>query len=182
MLMQWLWIVLLAVVLLVIGMYNRLVQLKNRVQNAWHQIQVQLQRRHDLVPNLVETVKGYAEHEKETFERVIEARSKAIAAQTPAELGKAEGELSQALSRLLAIVENYPQLKANENFLRLQEELTATENKVGYARQAYNDTVMFYNQTIQMFPYNLLAGMLGFKPAEYYQAEEAAQAAPKVQF
>lgn len=180
--MQWLWIVLLAVVLLVIGMYNRLVQLKNRVQNAWHQIQVQLQRRHDLVPNLVETVKGYAEHEKETFERVIEARSKAIAAQTPAELGKAEGELSQALSRLLAIVENYPQLKANENFLRLQEELTATENKVGYARQAYNDTVMFYNQTIQMFPYNLLAGMLGFKPAEYYQAEEAAQAAPKVQF
>ncbi len=179
---MWIAIVVLVLVLIVIWIYNRLVQLKNRVQNAWHQIEVQLQRRHDLIPNLVETVKGYASHEKETFERVVAARNKAMSANTPGEMGKAEGELTQALGRLFALAESYPELKANENFIRLQEELTSTENKVAYARQAYNDTVMMYNQTIQMFPYNLLAGAMNLKPAEYYEAEEEAQNLPKVEF
>ncbi|WP_107689876.1 LemA family protein [Coprothermobacter proteolyticus] len=179
---MWIAIVVLVLVLIVIWIYNRLVQLKNRVQNAWHQIEVQLQRRHDLIPNLVETVKGYASHEKETFERVVAARNKAMSANTPGEMGKAEGELTQALGRLFALAESYPELKANENFIRLQEELTSTENKVAYARQAYNDTVMMFNQTIQMFPYNLLAGAMNLKPAEYYEAEEEAQNVPKVEF
>ncbi|NLT83860.1 LemA family protein, partial [Coprothermobacter proteolyticus] len=147
---MWIAIVVLVLVLIVIWIYNRLIQLKNRVQNAWHQIEVQLQRRHDLIPNLVETVKGYASHEKETFERVVAARNKAMSANTPGEMGRAEGELTQALGRLFALAESYPELKANENFIRLQEELTSTENKVAYARQAYNDTVMMFNQTIQM--------------------------------
>jgi len=179
---MWIAIVVLVLVLIVIWIYNRLVQLKNRVQNAWHQIEVQLQRRHDLIPNLVETVKGYASHEKETFERVVAARNKAMSANTPGEMGKAEGELTQALGRLFALAESYQELKANENFIRLQEELNSTENKVAYARQAYNDTVMMYNQTIQMFPYNLLAGPMNLKPAEYYEAEEEAQNVPKVEF
>jgi len=179
---MWIAIVVLVLVLIVIWIYNRLIQLKNRVQNAWHQIEVQLQRRHDLIPNLVETVKGYASHEKETFERVVAARNKAMSANTPGEMGKAEGELTQALGRLFALAESYPELKANENFIRLQEELTSTENKVAYARQAYNDTVMMFNQTIQMFPYNLLAGAMNLKPAEYYEAEEEAQNVPKVEF
>jgi len=131
---------------------------------------------------LVETVKGYASHEKETFERVVAARNKAMSANTPGEMGRAEGELTQALGRLFALAESYPELKANENFIRLQEELTSTENKVAYARQAYNDTVMMFNQTIQMFPYNLLAGPMNLKPAEYYEAEEEAQNVPKVEF
>jgi len=179
---MWIAIVVLVLVLIVIWIYNRLVQLKNRVQNAWHQIEVQLQRRHDLIPNLVETVKGYASHEKETFERVVAARNKAMSANTPGEMGRAEGELTQALGRLFALAESYPELKANENFIRLQEELTSTENKVAYARQAYNDTVMMFNQTIQMFPYNLLAGPMNLKPAEYFEAEEEAQNVPKVEF
>jgi len=179
---MWIAIVVLVLVLIVIWIYNRLIQLKNRVQNAWHQIEVQLQRRHDLIPNLVETVKGYASHEKETFERVVAARNKAMSANTPGEMGRAEGELTQALGRLFALAESYPELKANENFIRLQEELTSTENKVAYARQAYNDTVMMFNQTIQMFPYNLLAGPMNWKPAEYYEAEEEAQNVPKVEF
>ncbi|HAR40475.1 MAG TPA: hypothetical protein DCR68_03830 [Coprothermobacter sp.] len=179
---MWIAIVVLVLVLIVIWIYNRLIQLKNRVQNAWHQIEVQLQRRHDLIPNLVETVKGYASHEKETFERVVAARNKAMSANTPGEMGRAEGELTQALGRLFALAESYPELKANENFIRLQEELTSTENKVAYARQAYNDTVMMFNQTIQMFPYNLLAGSMNLKPAEYYEAEEEAQNVPKVEF
>lgn len=179
---MWIAIVVLVLILIVIWIYNRLIQLKNRVQNAWHQIEVQLQRRHDLIPNLVETVKGYASHEKETFERVVAARNKAMSANTPGEMGKAEGELTQALGRLFALAESYPELKANENFIRLQEELTSTENKVAYARQAYNDTVMMFNQTIQMFPYNLLAGAMNLKPAEYYEAEEEAQNVPKVEF
>jgi len=141
---MWIAIVVLVLVLIVIWIYNRLIQLKNRVQNAWHQIEVQLQRRHDLIPNLVETVKGYASHEKETFERVVAARNKAMSANTPGEMGRAEGELTQALGRLFALAESYPELKANENFIRLQEELTSTENKVAYARQAYNDTVMMF--------------------------------------
>jgi len=179
---MWIAIVVLVLVLIVIWIYNRLIQLKNRVQNAWHQIEVQLQRRHDLIPNLVETVKGYASHEKETFERVVAARNKAMSANTPGEMGRAEGELTQALGRLFALAESYPELKANENFIRLQEELTSTENKVAYARQAYNDTVMMFNQTIQMFPYNLLAGPMNLKPAEYYEAEEEAQNVPKWSF
>ncbi len=171
------------IVLWIIGVYNRLITLKNRVENAWHQIDVQLQRRYDLIENLVNTVKGYAKHEKEVFEKVAEARAKAMGASSPAEKAKAEGELTSTLKTLFAVAEAYPELKANENFLKLQEELTTTENKVAYARQAYNDTVYMFNKTIQLFPNNIIAGMLGFKPFEYFEAESAeARKAPKVQF
>ena len=171
------------IVLWIIGVYNRLITLKNRVENAWHQIDVQLQRRYDLIENLVNTVKGYAKHEKEIFEKVAEARAKAVGASSPAEKAKAEGELTSTLKTLFAVAEAYPELKANENFLKLQEELTTTENKVAYARQAYNDTVYMFNKTIQLFPNNIIAGMLGFKPFEYFETESSeARKAPKVQF
>jgi len=175
--------ILVALVLWVIAVYNRLITLKNRVENAWHQIDVQLQRRYDLIENLVNTVKGYAKHEKEVFEKIAEARAKAMGATSPAEKAKAEGELTSTLKTLFAVAEAYPELKANENFLQLQEELTSTENKVAYARQAYNDTVYMFNKTIQVFPNNIIAGMLGFKPFEYFEAEsEEARKAPRVQF
>ena len=175
--------ILVALVLWVIAIYNRLITLKNRVENAWHQIDVQLQRRYDLIENLVNTVKGYAKHEKEVFEKIAEARAKAMGATSPAEKAKAEGELTSTLKTLFAVAEAYPELKANENFLQLQEELTSTENKVAYARQAYNDTVYMFNKTIQVFPNNIIAGMLGFKPFEYFEAEsEEARKAPRVQF
>ncbi len=176
-------VVIALIVLWIIGVYNRLITLKNRVENAWHQIDVQLQRRYDLIENLVNTVKGYAKHEKEIFEKVAEARARAMGATSPAQKAKAEGELTSALKTLFAVAEAYPELKANENFLKLQEELTTTENKVAYARQAYNDTVYMFNKTIQLFPNNIIAGMLGFKPFEYFEVESAeARKAPKVQF
>ncbi len=169
-------------VLVFIGTYNLLVRSRNRVQNGWHQIDVQLKRRIDLIPNLVETVKGYAAHEREIFERIAEARALAIGAKGPAEAAKADGVLTETLKTLFAVVENYPALKANENFLRLQEELAHTENSIAFARQFYNDVVMDYNNRVQMFPTSVIAAMFSFKPAEFYRVPEAEREAPKVKF
>ena len=170
-------------VLFFVGAYNSLVGLRNRVKNAWSQIDVQLKRRHDLIPNLVETAKGYMSHERETLTAITEARSRAMGASTVAEKGAAETQLTQALSRFLVSVENYPDLKANQNFLALQEELTSTENKIAFARQSYTDAVNFYNNKIEMFPSNVVAGMFNFRPETFFEIEEPAQReAPKVSF
>lgn len=175
-------IVALAVIFFV-GAYNSLVGLRNRVKNAWSQIDVQLKRRHDLIPNLVETAKGYMTHERETLSAVTEARSRAMGAGTVAEKGAAESQLTQALSRFLVSVEAYPDLKANTNFLALQEELTSTENKIAFARQSYTDAVNFYNNKIEMFPSNVVAGMFNFRPETFFEIEDATQReAPKVSF
>ncbi|MBI4516986.1 MAG: LemA family protein [Deltaproteobacteria bacterium] len=160
--------------------YNRLVTLRNRVQNGWKQIDVQLKRRHDLIPNLVETVKGAMQFERETLERVISARAKAVAANTVAEHAAAESQLSQSLGRLLAVIENYPELKANQNVLQLQEELTTTENQLGFARQFYNDMVMQFNTSQEVFPSNMVAGFFGFQRAEFFSGEEADRVVPRV--
>ena len=180
------WIFLGIVVLAVmffVGAYNSLVGLRNRVKNAWSQIDVQLKRRHDLIPNLVETAKGYMSHERETLTAITEARSRAMGASTVAEKGAAETQLTQALSRFLVSVENYPDLKANQNFLALQEELTSTENKIAFARQSYTDAVNFYNNKIEMFPSNVVAGMFNFRPETFFEIEEPTQReAPKVSF
>jgi LemA protein len=175
-------VVIVLVVLYAIAVNNGLVRLKNRVDNAWSQIDVQLKRRSDLIPNLVETVKGYAAHEKDTLDAVIEARNKGLSAQGPAQAAVADGALSGAIGRLLALSEAYPDLKANTNFLALQEELTATEDKVGYARQFYNDAVTAFNTKIGQFPASILAGRMSLTAREYFQADEAARVAPKVQF
>jgi LemA protein len=172
--------VLAAVILWVILTYNGLVRLKNRVQNAWQQIDVQLKRRHDLIPNLVNTVRGAMQFERDTLERVIVARNRAVAARTPGEAGAAEGELTAAIGRLFALMENYPDLKSNRNVLQLQEELTSTENRVGFARQLYNDLVVQFNTRQEVFPANLLAARMGFRAADYFQAEAAARAVPTV--
>src|SRR5512136_3214058 len=148
-----------AVAVMAIGMYNSLVTLRNRCDNSWAQVDVQLRRRYDLIPNLVETVKGYAKHEREVFEKVTQARTSAINAGTVKDQAQAENMLSGALKSLFAVAENYPELKANQNFLMLQEELTGTEGKIAYARQFYNDSVMSFNMAIQQFPANMLAGM-----------------------
>lgn len=169
-----------------IAIYNGLVFLRNAVKNAWSQIDVQLKRRYDLIPNLVETVKGYAKHESGTFEKVTQARSAcmtASAAGNVGELAKQEGFLTQALKSLFAVVEAYPELKANQNFIALQEELSSTENKISFARQFYNDNVMRFNNKIQMFPSNMVAGMFGFKESEFFEITVAEEKqAPKVQF
>lgn len=171
------------VVVAFIGLYNSLVRLRNQVRNAWSQIDVQLKRRHDLIPNLVETAKGYMKHERQTLEKITEARSRAMKAEGVGQRSQAEGELSGALSRFLVVVENYPDLKANQNFLSLQEELTSTENRIGYARQSYNDQVLFYNNKIQMFPSNIVAGMFGFTSREFFEIEEPGERdVPKVDF
>jgi LemA protein len=163
--------------------YNGLVRLRNQVKNAWSQIDVQLKRRYDLIPNLVETVKGYAAHEKETFERVIKARQRGIDASTVKDQAEAENMITGALRQLFALSEAYPDLKANQNFLALQEELSSTENKIAFARQYYNDAVQTFNTRQEMFPANLVASMLGFQPAEFFEIEEASQReAPKVKF
>ena len=178
-------LLLVAVVLLiwVIATYNALVGLRAQLDNAWAQIDVQLKRRHDLIPNLVETVKGYAGHEKETLERVIQARQAGIAASTVKDQQAAENMITGALRQLFALSESYPNLKANENFLKLQEELASTENKIGFARQYYNDAVQTFNTRQEMFPANLVASMLGFQPAEFFEIEETGQRdAPKVKF
>lgn len=167
----------------IIGMYNGLVALRNQVKNAWSQIDVQLKRRHDLIPNLVETVKGYAGHEKTTLENVVKARTQALQAQSIPDKIQAEGELSSALGRLMVVVEQYPDLKANQNFLALQEELTSTENKIGFARQFYNDVVMKYNTKVQSVPTNIVAGMFGFKEEAFFEIEDKAErAVPQVKF
>ncbi|HPD45909.1 MAG TPA: LemA family protein [Anaerohalosphaeraceae bacterium] len=175
-------IVLVAIVAL-IGIYNALVRLRNQVDNAWSQIDVQLKRRHDLIPNLVETAKGYMQHERQTFESITQARSQAMGAKTVEQASRAEGMLSDALSKFMLVVENYPELKANQNFLALQEELTSTENKIAFARQGYNDQVLFYNNKIQMFPSNVVAGMFNFTKRDFFEIENAAEReVPKVSF
>jgi LemA protein len=170
-------------VLYVIAMYNGLIRLRNRCDNGWANIDTQLRRRYDLIPNLVETVKGYDKHEREVFEKVTQARSQAINAGTVKDQGTAENMLQGALKSLFAVAENYPDLKANQNFLMLQEELSGTEGKIAYARQFYNDTVMKLNTKLQVFPTNIMAGIMGFKPKEYFEIEEAAAKEPvKVSF
>jgi LemA protein len=182
------WVIIGLVVLLIItfiAVYNSLVRLRNQVKNAWAQIDVQLKRRYDLIPNLMETVKGYMKHERETLEAVTNARNLAqqAASSGVGARSKAEGELSSALSKLLAVVENYPDLKANQNFLALQEELTSTENKISFSRQFYNDSVLKFNNKTQMFPSNIIAGMTGFKAEEFFEVTVAAEReAPKVSF
>jgi len=170
-------------ILFLVGMYNSLVVLRNRCDNGWAQIDVQLRRRYDLIPNLVETVKGYAKHEREVFEKVTQARTQAINAGTVKDQGLAENQLAGALKTLFAVAENYPELKANQNFLMLQEELAGTESKVAYSRQFYNDSVMKYNTRLQTFPSNVMAGMFGFKGREYFLvAEPEAKGPVKVSF
>ncbi|MFH1238781.1 MAG: LemA family protein [bacterium] len=169
--------------LFVIGIYNSLIALRNQVKNAWSQIDVQLKRRHDLIPNLIETVKGYRDHERQTFEAITNARSQAVSAQGIGDKAKAEGLLSAAMSKFFAVMENYPDLKANQNFLALQEELSSTENKIAFSRQNYNDQVLFFNNKIQMFPSSVIAGMFSFKSEEFFQVEDKAEReAPKVNF
>jgi len=185
MLVMLMFLVILTIVLAaaVIGIYNALVRLRNQVDNAWSQIDVQLKRRHDLIPNLVETAKGYMTHERETFEKITEARSRAMGAQSVSEAAQAESALTGALSKFMLVVENYPELKANQNFLALQETLTSTENKIAFARQAYNDQVLFYNNKIQMFPSNIIAGMFSFTKRDFFEIEDAAERnVPKVSF
>ena len=178
-------VVVVILIIVFVATYNSLVRLRNQVKNAWAQIDVQLKRRYDLIPNLIETVKGYVKHERETLEAVTNARNLAqqAASASVGERSKVEGELSSALSKLLAVVENYPDLKANQNFLALQEELTSTENKIGFSRQFYNDSVLKYNNKTQMFPSNIIASMTGFKSGEFFEVTAAEErAAPKVSF
>src|SRR6266436_2571013 len=160
--------------------YNSLVRLRNQVDNAWRQIDVQLKRRHDLIPNLVEAVKGYMQFERDTLTQVVEARAKAVSAPDQASRMAAENQIAAGIGKLLAVMENYPQLKADENVLKLQEELTTTENQIAYARQSYNDVVLDLNTRIQTFPTNLIATNFGFKPAEYFKGAPEDQAVPKV--
>jgi LemA protein len=180
--MSWIAIVVIVLVVLValylVGLFNGLVRKRNRVDNAWAQIDVQLKRRRDLIPNLVETVKGYAAHERGTFEAVTQARAAAAGAQTPAAIGAAEGVLSQALGRLLAVAEAYPQLKANQNFLELQAQLQETEDKIAVSRQVYNDTVLTYNNAIQVVPAVLVARPLGFARREFFEIETVGDREP----
>ncbi|GIU91459.1 MAG: hypothetical protein KatS3mg011_0365 [Acidimicrobiia bacterium] len=177
------WLILVAAAAVGVALiYNGLVRLRNRVDNAWGQVEVQLNRRHDLIPNLVETVKGYAAHEQSTFERVVEARNAATRASGPAEQAQAENMLTGALRQLFALAEAYPELRASENFQRLQQDLTDTENKIAVARQIYNDSVLTYNNRVQTVPSNLVAAIFGFRPREFFDAPEAADQAPTVQF
>ncbi len=169
-----LWIILIIVVIIliyIIGTYNYFITLRNRIRNSWSQIDVQLKRRFDLIPNLVETVKGYAKHEKETFQMVTEARNMMGQAKTLAQKAEADNMLAGALKSLFAVAEAYPNLKANENFMQLQEELSGTENKISYARQFYNDSVLRFNDGIQKFPGNIIAGMFNFKEQEFFKTE-----------
>jgi LemA protein len=177
------WVLVLIAIVVVVGLllvalYNRLVQQRNRVDNAWAQVEVQLKRRWDLIPNIVETVKGYAAHERETFEAVTEARTRAQQAGSPAEAAQAEGILGAALGRLFAVAEAYPELQADENFRQLQTELSETENRVAVSRQVYNDTVLTYNNTVQTFPGLALAGPFGFTIREFFEVEDQAQREP----
>ena len=175
-------VVIVLVILFFVLAFNGAVRLRNRVDSAWSQISVQLQRRHDLIPNLLETVKGYAAHERGVFESVTQARANAINAQGPAQQAEAENVLSGALKSLFAVAEAYPDLKANQNFLNLQEELTSAEDRIAYARQFYNDAVMSYNARIQSIPSNIIAGMFNFSPREYFEAEQGSAEVPRVQF
>ena len=175
--------VLVVLIVFVIGIYNTLIRLRNQVDNSWSQIDVQLKRRHDLIPNLVETAKGYMEHERGTFEAITQARSQAMGANTVSDAAKAEGALGEALSKFMLVVENYPDLKANQNFLSIQEELTSTENKISFARQNYNDQVLFFNNKIQMFPSNMVANTFNFGKRDFFEITDAGEReVPKVSF
>lgn len=166
----------------VVGTYNSLITLRNRINDQWAQIDVQLKRRADLIPNLVETVKGYATHEKETLDAVISARNQVVGAKTTEEEMKASGELTQALGRLMVVAEAYPELKANANFSQLQAELSETEDKIQYARQFYNDAVLNYQNKCQMFPSNIIAGMFHFEKKAFFEANEKDKEVPQVKF
>ena len=184
---MYMWIIILIavvaiIVLFVINTYNTLVGLRNKVKDQWAQIDVQLKRRFDLIPNLVETVKGYAKHESSTLEAVVKARNTYLSASTPEAQMKADGELTQAITKLFALSEAYPELKANENFKQLQSELTSTEDKISYARQFYNDIVMKYNNKIEMFPSNIVASMFKFKAQAFFEVNEEERQNVKVQF
>jgi LemA protein len=177
-------VIVVLIALVFVAGYNGLVRLRNRIDSAWSQIGVQLERRHDLIPNLIETVKGYAAHEKSTLEGVVTARNAAIQAKDsgPEAQAQAENVLTGALKSLFALAEAYPDLKANQSFLALQEELTSTEDRIAYARQFYNDSVMKYDNKIQSIPSNIIAGMFNFAPREYFEGEEEARTVPRVQF
>lgn len=164
----------------VVMIYNGLVAARNDVQGSWKQIDVQLKRRHDLIPNLVGTVKGAIEFEQDTLEKVISARAKAVGAEGPHAKAAAENQLTQALGRLFAVMENYPDLKSNKNIMQLQEELTSTENRISFARQLYNDLVANFRTSLQIFPNNIISSFFGFRPEEYFEAEDAARVAPAV--
>ncbi|MDH4161106.1 MAG: LemA family protein [Nitrospirota bacterium] len=172
--------VLAAVVIWMVMIYNGLIAARNDVQASWKQIDVQLKRRHDLIPNLVATVKGAMEFEQDTLEKVISARAKAVGASGPHSRAEAENMLTQALGKLFAVMENYPDLKSNKNIMQLQEELTSTENRISFARQLYNDLVANFRTRIEVFPNNIVSSLFSFKPEEYFEAEEAARATPSV--
>jgi LemA protein len=176
-------VVVLLLIVFFIFSYNGLVRLRNSIDNAWSQIDVQLKRRHDLIPNLIETVKGYAAHESGTFEKVVAARNAAMSAQGPQQTAEAENALTGTLKSIFALSEAYPDLKANQNFIALQEELTSTEDRISYARQFYNDRVLRYDNKLETFPSNTIAGMFSFKPREYFETQDPAdREVPKVQF
>jgi LemA protein len=182
----WVIVVIAAVVglllLFLVFQYNKLVRLRNRTQNAWAQVNVQLRRRYDLIPNLVESVKGYAAHERQTFEEVTKARTAAQEAKTVPEQAQAENALTAAIGRLFAVAEAYPQLRATENFQQLQAQLTDTEQKIAVSRQVFNDTVLTYNNSIQTVPTNIIAGMFHFEPRTFFEIEDPVREAPRVQF
>ncbi len=182
--LMWIIIIILVifVVVTIVHLYNNLVNLRNRVKNSYSQIEVQLKRRNDLIPNLVETVKGYAGHEKEVFENVTQARSNVMNASNIEEASNADNQLTGALKTLFAVAENYPELKANSNFQQLQSELTETEDKISYSRQFYNDVVLKYNNACQQFPSSIFARIFGFKEAEFFEAPESETAVPEVKF
>lgn len=175
-------VILVVLIAYVIGTYNSLVNVKNKVEDQWSQIDVVLKNRNDLIPNVVETVKGYAKHEKETLNAVIESRNKATSAKTAEEEIKAAGEVTEALGRLFALAESYPDLKANQNFMDLQNKLNEVEEKIRFARQFYNDTVMEYQNKLEMFPSNIVAKMFGFKPKAFFEATEAERKNVEVKF
>jgi LemA protein len=183
-----LWVIIIVVVVLALLLlffvyeYNKLVRLRNRTQNAWAQVNVQLRRRYDLIPNLVESVKGYAAHERQTFDEVTKARTAAQEAKTVPEQAQAENVLTAAIGRLFAVAEAYPQLRATENFQQLQEQLSDTEQKIAVSRQVYNDTVLTYNNSIQTVPTNIIAGMFNFEPRTFFEIEDPVREAPRVQF
>ncbi len=181
--MDWLlWGIIAFVVIFIIWLYNSFIRLKNQVENAWAQIDVQLKRRNDLIPNLIETVKGYVKHERETLAEVTKARTSVMNAKSPAKKAEASGELTNTLKSLFAVAENYPDLKANQNFLQLQEELSGTENKLAYSRQHYNDMVMRFNTKIQSFPANLFASLFNFGKKQMFEVAESEKKNVKVKF
>jgi len=175
-------VVVVVLVVAIVGIYNSLVRLRNRADNAWAQVDVQLKRRYDLIPNLVETVKGYASHEQSTFEQVVEARNRAVAAGTVEEQAQAENFLTGALKQLFALAESYPDLKASQNFSELQAQLADTENKIAVSRQIYNDSVLTFNNRVQTVPSNMVAAMTGFSVKQFFDAPDTAEQAPEVRF